>query len=46
MQTQYSNYNRLHLSAPQLEHMTRVAKPLRLNKAQGKGETTQASNYL
>ena len=33
---QYSNRNLLYLSAPKLEHMTLVVKPLRLNKAQGK----------
>ena len=36
MQTQYSNYNRLYLSASKLEHMTLVGKSLRLSKAQEK----------
>ena len=45
-QSQYSNRNRLYLSAPKLDHMTLVVKPLRLGKAREKRRTMHASNSL
>ena len=45
-QPQYSNCNRLYLSAPKLDHMTLVVKPLRLSKAQEERRTMHASNSL